>query len=192
MRQTTIAVFFLTLFAGTAVAGAFEEAVLAHQRGDYAAAMQLYTIAAEDGNAYAQYNLGFMYANGHGVPQSYAEAMWWYRWAAEKGHAGAQYNLGVMYDIGQGVPPDHLEAVKWYREAGRRGLVEALLNLAFMYANGQGVEQDYVQAYMYFNLVLSQGVKGAGVRHSRDAVAKNMTPAQIDEAEKLALEWRPL
>lgn len=191
MRQAAITVILLILFAGTAIAGAFEDAVVAHQRGNYEAAMKLYTIAAEDGNAYAQYNLGFMHANGHGVPQDYAEAMWWYRWAADQGHAGAQYNLGVMYDIGQGVQQDYLEAVKWYQAAGGEGIVEALLNLAYMYANGQGVEQNYVQAYMYFNLVLSQGVKGASVRHNRDAMAKNMTPAQIDQAAKLALEWKP-
>jgi TPR repeat protein len=52
--------------------------------------------AAEQGNAEAQFNLGFMYAHGQGVPQDYAEAVRWYSKAAEQGDAESQCNLGVM------------------------------------------------------------------------------------------------
>jgi len=61
--------------------------------------------AADQGDARAQYNLGFMYYFGEGVPQDHAEAVHWYRLAAEQGDARAQYNLGFMYDNGKGVPP---------------------------------------------------------------------------------------
>ena len=47
--------------------------------------MKFYRLAAEQGYADAQYNLGVMYANGHGVSQDYAEAAKWYRLAAEQG-----------------------------------------------------------------------------------------------------------
>ena len=40
---------------------------------------------AERGNAEAQYELGWMYVNGDGVPQNYRTAMKWYRLAAEQG-----------------------------------------------------------------------------------------------------------
>ncbi len=36
---------------------------------DYQEALKWYRLAAEQGNAIAQYNLGFMYDNGEGVPQ---------------------------------------------------------------------------------------------------------------------------
>ena len=39
--------------------------------------------AAEQGNADAQNNLGFMYDKGRGVQQDYAEAVRWYRLAAD-------------------------------------------------------------------------------------------------------------
>ena len=45
---------------------------------------------AEQGDAFAQYNVGFMYANGLGVPQDDAEAVRWYRLAADQGNADAQ------------------------------------------------------------------------------------------------------
>ena len=65
---------------------------------DYAEAVKWFRLAADQGNATAQYNLGLMYDKGQGVPQNYAEAVKWYRLAADQGNAVAQFNLGVMYD----------------------------------------------------------------------------------------------
>ncbi len=72
---------------------------------------------AEQGNANAQFFLGFMYANGLGVSQDYAEALQWYRKADEQGYAKAQNNLGLMYGKGQGVPQDDAQAHMWYNLA---------------------------------------------------------------------------
>ena len=47
-------------------------------------ATRLYRLAAEQGHATAQYNLGWCYANGTGVAQDYRAAMAWYRRAAEQ------------------------------------------------------------------------------------------------------------
>src|SRR5262249_1677074 len=65
---------------------------------------------AEQGDAHAQYDLGFLYATGQGVPRDYIEAAKWYRLAADQGYAAAQYNLGAVYEGGQGVPQDYVEA----------------------------------------------------------------------------------
>ena len=64
---------------------------------NYAEAVKWYRLAADQGDASAQYNLGVMYANGQGVPQNHAEAVKWYRLAADQGNASAQFNLGDMY-----------------------------------------------------------------------------------------------
>ena len=67
---------------------------------DDAEVVKWYRLAAEQGHASAQSNLGYMYENGQGVPQDYAEAVKRYRKAAEQGHVFAQANLGVMYREG--------------------------------------------------------------------------------------------
>ena len=67
---------------------------------------------AEQEDADAQYQLGFMYATGDGVPQDDAKAVRWYRLAADQGRSDAQYNLGYMYSNGEGVPQDDVEAVR--------------------------------------------------------------------------------
>jgi uncharacterized protein len=92
---------------------------------DYAAAVDWYRKAAEQGNAIAQYNLGDMYRIGEGVPPDYEATASWYRKAAEQGHARAQNNLGVMYDRGEGVRQDHVNAHMWFNLAAASGFNEA-------------------------------------------------------------------
>ena len=88
---------------------------------DYAEDVKWYRLAAEQGIADAQTNLGYMYEKGQGVLQDYAEAVKWYRLAAEQGHAKAQTNLGLMYDNGNGVPQDSVVAHMWYNIGAANG-----------------------------------------------------------------------
>ena len=80
---------------------------------------QEYKASAEQGDAEAQFNLGWCYDDGRGVAKDYAEAVKWYRQAAEQGHAEAQYNLGCGYANGQGVAKDKVEAYVWFSMAAR-------------------------------------------------------------------------
>ena len=61
--------------------------------------------------------------------------------------------------------------------------------IALRYGKGEGTPQDYVRAYMWFTLAAVTGDKDA--IKARDITAKQMTPAQIAEAQKLAREWKP-
>ena len=58
--------------------------------------------AAEQGEAKAQNNLGYMYDQGEGVPEDDSEAVKWYRKAAEQGHAWSQVQPGRHVRQGQG------------------------------------------------------------------------------------------
>ena len=80
-----------------------------------------YRLAAEQGLAKAQNNLGVMYKNGEGVLQDYAEAVKWYRLATEQGLASAQYNLALMYKLGRSVLQDNVMAHMWYNIAAANG-----------------------------------------------------------------------
>ena len=116
-----VVALLVALGALPVAAQTFAEAWSAYERGDYATALRGFRLAAEQGNASAQLNLGVMYANGEGVLEDDAEAVRWYRLAAEQGESFAQFNLGVMYDNGEGVPEDDAEAVRWYRLAAEQG-----------------------------------------------------------------------
>jgi TPR repeat protein len=96
----------------------------------YEKAAEYYTMAAEQGHADAQYNLGVMYDNGHGVEQSYEKAAEYYTMAAEQGDAGAQYNLGAMYLSGEGVEQSYSIARKWWIKAADQGQEDAIDDLS--------------------------------------------------------------
>ena len=120
--------------------------------------------------------------------KDYKEAVKWYRLSAEQGDRNAQHNLGLMYDKGQGVPQDYKETVKWFRLSAEQGYATAQFTLGLMYYQGKGVPQDYVSAHMWMNLSGSNGHEG-GVK-GRNALEKKMTPSQLEEAQRLARNWK--
>ena len=112
-------------------------------------------MAAEQGIAFAQYNLGGMYRKGRGVPQDNAEAVKWWRLAAEQGHDDAQYNLGGMYLNGKGVPHDYIQAHMWSslaaaksNENGRinRDIIAKKMTLAQM-AEAQRLAREWLEEH---------------------------------------------
>ena len=80
----------------------------------------------EQGDAEAQFNLGYRYEVGDGVPQDFQKALEWYLVSADQGHAGAQYFLGNMYAAGTGVAKDKIQALKWLDLASSDRSVRAL------------------------------------------------------------------
>ena len=59
----------------TALAGPYEDGMVALDRGDYSTALRLFRTLSEGGSAAAQNNLGRMYERGQGLPQDYSEAL---------------------------------------------------------------------------------------------------------------------
>lgn len=166
----------------------FNDGLTAFQGGDYETAIKNWMPLAEKDDAEAQRNVGIMFQQGLGVPQSDVEAAHWYRRAAENGHARAQQNLGVMFEEGAGVPQDFVEAAKWYRLSAQQGNVVAKLNLGVMLEQDlPGLPQDLVQTHMWYNIAASQGSVDAA--KFRDDVAQNMTRQQIADAQRMAQEW---
>src|ERR1700730_3202022 len=95
----------------------WDDAFAAMKRDDYPTAVRLFLTLAELGYPSAQYELGFLYRRGEGVPQDYAEALKWFRLAANQGHAFSKSNLGFMYRDGEGAPQDYVKAHMWFNLA---------------------------------------------------------------------------
>jgi uncharacterized protein len=84
---------------------------------------------------------------------------------------------------------DYATAVRLIRPLAEQSDANAQYKLGVFYDNGLGVPQDKVSAYIWFNLSASQGREGAAA--FRDLIARRMTPAQIEEAQKLTREYKP-
>ena len=60
--------------------------------------VRLFRLAAEQGHAVAQSNLGVTYAKGKGVPQDDVLAHKWFNLAAAQGDASAKKNRDIVTD----------------------------------------------------------------------------------------------
>ncbi len=155
----------------------------AYEAGIYEEALRWYRMAAGRGNVDAQYQLGYMYTFGKGVPKDAPEAIHWYRMAAEQGNAAAKINLGVMYQNGLGIPKDDAEAVRWYRMAS--GAPLAQYNLARMYENGWGVPKDEAEAARWYRKAAEWGY--ADAQRALGVMYRNGYGILKDDAE--AAHW---
>jgi TPR repeat protein len=98
-----------------------------------------------------------------------------------------------MYTRGQGVPKDHAESNRLYRLAAEQGHRESFFYLGVSYQWGRGVPQNYIQAHKWYNVAAAQDWELPileKIAEVRDALAKDMTPNQIAEAQRLAREWQ--
>ena len=121
------------------------------------AALQQAQLAALQGDAAAQMQLGFFYEMGYGAEQDMAMAANWYRKAAEQDNASAQYSLAELYYRGEGVEQDMAEAVRWFRKAAAQGNRNAQAYLAEAYFAGTGVPQDYAKSARWAQHAAEQG-----------------------------------
>lgn len=153
--------------------------------------VQGFRTLAEQGQAEAQFNLGRSYEYGRGVPKDSAEALRWYRLAAGQGDAFAQFDLGNHYSEGIGVSKSEKEAVRWWQLAAAQGFPPAQHSLGKMLATGgEGVPPDKIQSYIWLALSSAQGNDEA--RQERDAIAKQLTPAQAAKAKQMVNQWKPV
>ena len=135
--------------------------------------------------AWSDFETG-MDAYNHG---DYATALREWRPLAEQRDAEAQDFLGTLYFEGRGVSQDYVKARQWWEKAAAQGSASAQNDLGLVYANGLGGPQDLVQAHMWYSLAAGNGYEIA--TEYRNDLAKQMTPAQITEAQERAREWKP-
>jgi len=79
-----------------ALAGPWEDGMIAYNRGDYVPATKLIRPLAQAGNVKAQNVMGMMYRKGEGVARSSARAFMWFSLAAKRGDTTAKVHLQEM------------------------------------------------------------------------------------------------
>lgn len=164
----------LLLLSSLSVASTPEEAyqqgqTLAQQQ-DFAAAIPHYQVAAEQGHANAQFQLGRLYAEGQGVTRDDKQAFMWLQKAAQQGVLAAQNNLGVLYQHGRGTEQDYMSALYWYEKAAKQGAKDAQTNLQMLHSQlyrqyredffhtfGEA-QKGHMQAQYKLGLMLNNGI----------------------------------
>ena len=95
MRSFWVAMV-LWVFAVPVSAQDFNTGMAAYKSGNFSTALEEWEPLAEQGNAFAQFNLGVMYDYGYGVPKDFILAHLWFDLAGTNDHKDGFKNRDVM------------------------------------------------------------------------------------------------
>lgn len=140
---------------------------------------------ARNGDAQAQYELGYCYDRGEGVVQDHEKAMFWFLKAAMQEHDEACYELGMLYHYGEGVEQNYAKAVYWYEKAAKRGHAMAQNSLGNRYLYGEGVEENDELAVHWYSMSADQDNRVAMYNLGRCYKHGWGVPEDIEKA----IEW---
>jgi TPR repeat protein len=97
-----------------ALAGPWEDGMVAYNRGDYMPAIRLFRPLAKQGNARAQHLIGVMYHRGEGVARNPVRALAWFTLAAARGDSDAKAKLR---DVSKTMTPDEISQAQEMAQA---------------------------------------------------------------------------
>ena len=109
-----------------------------YSEGDYDAAFEYWTKAAELGEVEAHYQLGLMYWKGDGVEKDEGKAVYHYEMAAIGGHTHARHNLGCTEEDNWNME----RAVKHFIIAANLGNEGSMKPLWRYYSEGYITKED--------------------------------------------------
>lgn len=97
-------------------------------------------------SSFSQYNLGYCFENGFGVPINMDSAIYYYKKASKHNETLAIVTLGRCYQEGIGVKQSHRKAIHYYEWACERHNAIALWQLGNYYSKGEHVKQNLTKA----------------------------------------------
>ncbi|KAH0536311.1 hypothetical protein FGG08_006804 [Glutinoglossum americanum] len=134
---------------------------------DVTYAAQLFTQAAELGNAEANYRMGVAYEHGLlNCPRDAGLSVHFYNGAAQLGHALAMMALCAWYIVGAEpvLEKDESEAYEWARKAAGLGLAKAQYAVGYFTEMGIGCRRDTLEANVWYVRAADQGEERAKQR----------------------------
>ena len=149
-KKNLIYFIYITFLSGPVLAEPFVAGLNAMDREHYATAFRAWKGLADNGEAEAQNNLGYLYQYGYGAKQSYTRAIRYYTLAADQGLAEAHHNLGMLYFNGYGSPQNYDQAKRAFLKAAEKELSASEYMLGLIYYQGLGLMQNYWRAKNYF------------------------------------------
>ena len=116
-------------------------------------------------------------------------AVSWFQVAAQAGVPSAQFKLANAYFAGAGIARDPVQALAWYGRASQQGLPEAENAYGIMLMGGVAGAPDPVEGYKW--LILAEAGGYPDSRVVREKAKAQLSPADVDKAEKLAKAFKP-
>jgi enhanced entry protein EnhC len=127
------------------------------EENNYQHAQVDYEIAANKGDAVAQYNLGLIFEQGKGVPVQMQKAASLYQKAADAYFVPAMVQLAGLYLNGSLGERDEKQAINWYQKAADKKNQDALYQLGLLSETGIGMARDDAKAVSFYQASANQG-----------------------------------
>ena len=127
------------------------------QSSDKSVVIDWYLPAAQEGDTEAQYNLGFMYETGWGVPENSTEAIRWYKEASEMQHDVAQLRLAMMTIVGVGVETSMHNGLELLHQSAENGNRIAEILVQDMFDVGDISKKDAKQVVSGIRRIFDDG-----------------------------------
>ena len=189
MCRRSVSLLFLGALSA-AQAGNFEDGVRHLDAKAYVKAAAAFRLAAAEGNAGAERQLGFMYYKGMGFKQGDVEAVTWFEHAAAHGDLQSQINLGQMYENGLSVAQSDSRSAHWYRMAAEQGDRRSQFRFGEICYLGTGVPQDGAEAVKWWRLAMRiDDHETARMRVMVEAPLLKTPPEIHDEGQRRANAW---
>ena len=134
-------------------------------------------MAADQGYAMGQCNIGLYFKNGKGIDQSNHQAFHYFKLAADQGLALGQYYVGACFKTGTGIEQSDEKAFKYFQLAADQGYAKAQYQVGKLFYEGKGIQQSSKKALDYFKLASKQGFAKA---------KKFITENEMSEIKKMA------
>nr|WP_298174092.1 tetratricopeptide repeat protein [uncultured Pseudomonas sp.] len=116
------------------------------------ASVQTLQQQADDGEACAQFNMGYL----HYTQQSYSESEHWYAKAAEQGVARAAFEIAILYRD-KLLPSNEATRQRWLTQAAEQGLDLAQIELGLDYLESSDPQESLFKAMYWFERAAQQG-----------------------------------
>jgi hypothetical protein len=155
---------------------------------DMAESKRWYKMAAEQGYALAEFQIGYIDENSD--PKDYADALKWYTKAVDDGEIRGYASIGKLYENGYGVTQNYAEAEKWYGLGSKRGSPRAMFFLGSLFDRGLNGARDEEMARHFIEMAAAAGNDEAQEwvkQHPRTPDDHNRTPAAGKESRRF--DW---
>jgi TPR repeat protein len=152
---------------------------------DYVIAYQLYSKAAADGHANAQFHTGYLELEGLGIAKNLDSARGWLQKAADQDVVPAMIHMARSYRAEATDSPDPDQARAWYERAFAAGSADALVALAFMHQDGDFGAPDPEKALELFTRAAQEGSGAAQVSLAHMHITGELLPQDYAKALEL-------
>jgi hypothetical protein len=147
-----VVIAIVALLSRPALADDIEDAIQSMRAGNFAEAYCILKPYAENGDAEAQYNIGWMYMNGYGLAMNDSLALEWWQRASAQGNTDASFSIAMLYSLGEGrVKKDMDKAIEYYLLAVKAGSEDASMIIRSMLARDdssiQSRKADIIKRY---------------------------------------------